>query len=417
MKTSTIKNKEKSEIPIARLKVLGSDVWILGTAHVSRESVEDVKNIYKKFNPDVICVELCASRYEAMRDPDRWRKLDLARVIKEKKLGLLASSLILSSFQKKIGKTTGVQPGEEMIAACDLAVKNGRELVLADREVRTTLLRAWRQVGFFSKLWLSSSLFASLLVREEVPPEEIERLKKEDVLADLFSTLPSRYRSVKEIIVDERDLFLAGKILEAVKAFKEKNKRKKGKVFAVVGAGHLQGIERSIKENAEVPFDTLNHIPKTSLIKQLFPWFLISALVVVLVYYINSGGKEAFQDMAIAWVLGRSLGAGIGAVIAKAHPLTILITIIMAPFTFFLVGSKLWMFSTLTELWINKPRVEDFENISSLTDDDAKGIFSALYRNRVLHIFWIAFMVSTGLFIGNLHFLQKLIHGLVGGIF
>ncbi|MDH5656563.1 MAG: TraB domain-containing protein, partial [Spirochaetia bacterium] len=243
MKKAPGKKNHKSEIPLSKLKLNGSDVWILGTAHVSPESVQDVKDIYKTLKPDVVCVELCASRYDAMRDPDRWRKLDLTRVIKEKKLGLLASSLILSSFQKKIGKTTGVQPGQEMLTACDLAEKDSKELVLADRDVRTTLLRAWRQVGFFSKMWLSSALFSSLLVREEIPPEEIERMKKEDVLSDLFSALPSRYRFVKEIIVDERDQFLAGKIKESVLSLTGKNKKKKAKVFAVVGAGHLAGIE------------------------------------------------------------------------------------------------------------------------------------------------------------------------------
>ncbi|MEQ9362676.1 MAG: TraB domain-containing protein, partial [Leptospirales bacterium] len=269
LKKSTKKSKSSGtnlntylkNVPHHRMDLAGVDALILGTAHVSAQSVDDVREIVRLQKPDVVAVELCASRYEALTDEDRWRNLDLGRVIREKKIWLLASSLILSSFQKKIGELTGSKPGAEMTVAAELAEETGATLSLADREVRITLARAWSRVGFFSRLWLISNLMASLLVSEEVEPDEIENLKQQDVFEDLISHLPPRYVSLKEVILDERDRYLAEKIRRAASDLvsgssaapaKKRGKtagaaRGKRRLFAVVGAGHLPGIRRVLE--------------------------------------------------------------------------------------------------------------------------------------------------------------------------
>lgn len=381
----------------------GAEILVLGTAHVSRQSVEDVEESFKKFRPDSVCVELCQPRHDALRDPNRWRKLDLAQLIREKKLGLLASSLALSSFQKKIGALSGVKPGAEMLRAVELAEENETELVLADREVRATLLRAWHRVGFFSRLWLASALMSSLLVTEEVSPEEIEKLKHEDVLSDMFSNLPARYNSVKKVIIDERDNYLAEKIHRAALELKEKKKRGKRRILAVVGAGHLAGIERALIAEERADLEELDRLPPRKRLKNLASWIGLSLFAGALGYYFSEKNPKDAWNLFAFWVACRSIGSGLGAIISRAHPLTVLATAAIAPFSIVIIGSRLWMYSALTELWFKKPRVEDFENIAAQTEN-FRGFLKALYANRVLHLFFIIFAVSWGLTIGNLVF-------------
>ena len=409
---------KKPDAPHYYYKAGSIEILVIGTAHVSRQSVEDTRAAFEDLDPDAVCVELCRPRYDSMQDPDRWRKLDLSKLVKEKKLGLLASSLILSAFQKKVGMSTGIKPGEEMMVASQLAESNDKKLVLADREIRTTLSRAWSRVGFFSKLWLMSTLMTSLLVREDVGEEEIERLKQDDVLTDLFTQLPRRYDRVKEVIIDERDSYLAESILQAAEELAQE-KPEGGRVLAIVGAGHLAGIQRAMENGERSDLDVLDEPPPRQRLKNAFSWLSMSVGVLLISWYIGEDASWAkIKELVIFWAICRSLGAGIGALISMAHPLTSLVTIVMAPFSFFILGSRLWMYSALTELWFKKPRVEDFENIAQDTDT-AAGFFRSLYRNRVVHLFFIIFGVSLGLTVGNFVFwsapLRELWQKLVGG--
>lgn len=400
---------EEINSPILKTVHGRTEILVLGTAHVSRQSVTDVEDFFKSFKPDAVCVELCQSRHDAMRDPDRWRKLDMAKVIRENKIGLLVSSLILSAFQKKIGESSGVKPGEEMIRACELTDSHGKKLVLADREVRITLSRAWGRVGFFSKLWLASELFASLLVQEEVDADQIEKMKQEDVLEDLFSKLPPRYATIREVIIDERDKFLAQKIKNTARELEAANGKKTHRIFAVVGAGHLAGIEKNLIQQEDTNLDHLHVVPPKRRFRTIFSWLSFSAILGVFFYAFQEGSGKASEAL-IAWALCRSVPTMLGALIARAHPLTVLVTTLIAPFSVFILGTRLWMFSALTELWLKKPRVEDFENIASDTDS-LRGLLRSFYSNRVLKLIWIILLVSTGLTIGNVFFLKFVITG------
>ncbi len=442
-KTGSFKNTEansKIEGPLFRIKTDDADILVLGTAHVSRRSVEDVQHAFREFKPDSVCVELCRPRHEAISDPERWKKLDLAKVIRQKKLALLVANLMLSAFQKKIGEKSGVEPGAEMKEALALAEKNGSRVVLADREIRATLSRAWSKVGFFRRMWLGSYLFSSLLVREEVDPDEVEKLKEEDAFADLFKSLPSRYNSIKEVIIDERDHYLAESIrrtamdhpeLETVgssagdssgsepdaqkRATRKTTKksataksRKRKRILAVVGAGHLPGILKALEEKKEVSLKELSHVPKGKPIRSIIAWVVFSVILILLgTTFATGGGEKAVKEALFAWVFSRSFFAGLGAILAFAHPVSILVTIVMAPIVILFPWFRLWMFPALTENWLRKPRVEDFERIAEDTET-AGGLFKSLYTNRVLHLFWVVMLVSLGLTVGNVEFLRAL---------
>ncbi len=425
-KTATSKKEQKSAVksagrgagtlrgvPLRKVIRNGSEIWLLGTAHVSVKSIEDVKNSFAAIKPDAVCVELCQSRFDAMNDPDRWRNLDISRLIREQKIWVLASSLILSAFQKKVGESTGSRPGEEMLTALRLAEKNGVRLVLADREIRTTLRRAWHQVGFFSKLWLVSYLFASLLVREEIEAEEIERLKNEDALSDLFSQLPPRYDAVKRVIIDERDQFLAENIRRTVDDFHANVPgRKKSRVLAVVGAGHMPGIARILERDEPVRLEEINAAPALSRWKAVLSFAGAAVMLGIASIAIYWYDRDPVQ-LGVAYALSRAIGSGLGAILARAHVLTILVTILLAPFAAVIAifGPRLWMFSALTEVYKREPRVEDFENLSALNMESARGFLDGINRNRVLKLFTIIFLVSLGLTAGNGFFCAALFSG------
>lgn len=445
-KTGSFSNtnpRSRIDGPLFRIKTKEADILVLGTAHVSQRSVDDVRHAFKEFQPDSVCVELCRPRHDAISDPERWKKLDLGKVIRQKKLALLVANLMLSAFQKKIGEKSGVEPGAEMKEALKLAKEQGAEVVLADREIRATLSRAWARVGFFRRMWLGSYLFSSLLVREEVDPEEVEKLKEEDAFADLFKSLPSRYHSIKEVIIDERDHYLAESIRRAGHAHPDlerlehshsggpssgkakanaastagksgktataRKSSKRRKVLAVVGAGHLPGILKALEEEKEVSLQRLAEVPEPKPIRTILAWVAFSVVLIILGTTVATGGGEkAVKDALLAWIFARSFFAGLGAILAFAHPLSILVTIIMAPIVILFPWFRLWMFPALTENWLRKPRVEDFESIADDTET-AAGLIKSLYTNRVLHLFWVVMLVSMGLTVGNLEFLRVLV--------
>ena len=153
------------------------NIILIGTAHVSRESAQEVENTIQEEKPDTVCIELCPSRYQSIRQKERWQQTDIVKVIKEKKTFLLLSNLLLASFQKRIAKKLDIDPGAEMIKAIETAEAVGTEIHLADRDIRTTLSRTWRAMGLWSKIKLMFQLILSLGEVEDIKEEDIEKMK------------------------------------------------------------------------------------------------------------------------------------------------------------------------------------------------------------------------------------------------
>ncbi|PKA28125.1 TraB/GumN family protein [Leptospira levettii] len=364
-----------------------TEVHILGTAHISKQSVEEVEKLIQSIKPDVICVELCESRMKSVEDPDYLKKLDIFKVFKERKMWLLLSSLILSSFQKKMGNQD-IKPGDEMRKAITLGRSLKKPVLPVDREIQTTLKRSWGNVGFFSKMYLFSALLASLLVREDVSDEKIEEMKSDDILKDLFSQIPKKYESIKNVIIDERDVYLAEKI--RVSTLDKKVK----KVVAVVGAGHLAGIERNI--DLQNDLSVLDEVPKPKLWDSLsliiYPVFFAGLIG----YTTWSQGGEAGLDLFSKLIYIKGGLAALGALIAWAHPISILLAFITAPIGTFVPIFKAGWVSALFESYLRKPLVEDFERIA----EDSES-FQGFWKNRVLHIFLVFFLPQFGSTIGT----------------
>lgn len=357
---------------------------LVGTAHVSKESARLAKAVIEEERPDTVCVELCQSRYQAIRQKDRWQDTDIVRVIREKKSFLLLSNLLLASFQKRIARQFDVKPGEEMITAINTAESIGAQIHLADRDIRTTLSRTWRVMGFWSKIKLLFQLMLSLGELNEIKEEDIEQMKQQDVLETLLSEVGKSLPELKVILIDERDQYLAEKIRTAPG----------NKVVAVVGAGHIPGIQKYW--NTDVDTRALEQLPARGKSIDILKWLIPLVIVGLFIAGFFFGGKEAGTDMIVWWILANGILAGVGAIIALAHPATILSSIIAAPLTSLNPMIAAGWVSGLVEAFSRKPKVKDLESLP----DDILSI-RGFWRNNVTRILLVVVFTNLGSSLGT----------------
>ena len=223
-----------------RIELDGRQIILLGTAHISRESITEVTEAIAAEQPDMVCVELDEARLQTVRNEKGWQELDITKVLKEGKGFLLMANLVLASFQKRMGADVGVKPGEEMKEAINAAEAAGIPVSMVDRPVQITLRRAWAKSGFWGRSKLLAALLSSAFSSEELKPEEIEGLKEQGAMEGMMEELAEYLPAVKEVLIDERDRYLASKIWQAGGS----------KSLAVLGAGHLNGTEAWIKRLA-----------------------------------------------------------------------------------------------------------------------------------------------------------------------
>jgi len=362
--------------PVYTFKYHKQTIYVLGTAHVSQESINDVEKLIKKINPGLVCVELCESRYNSFRDKKRWEKLDIVQVIKEKKIYLLMSSVILSAFQKKLGDDNKVKPGAELMAAVQIAEDTKKPLELIDRDVQVTLKRTWQALGYFTKMFAFSELLTSLFYSGGVDNKEIEKMKNKDALESLFDSLPTRMSKVKEIIVTERDKYLSQKLKDSANAYP-----KAKKILAVVGAGHLPGIAQYFSQEQDIA--SLETLKKKSKLVGAIKFFLPIVLIMGAFWAFSSNSNiETIKKSIGAWIIIKASFSGLASLILWAHPLAILAAALSAPISNFNPVLKPGWVAALIEAKFRKPNVGDFEKIA----DDTRSL-KGIYKNKVLRIF------------------------------
>ncbi len=370
---------------VHHLKGENKSVILVGTAHVSQESADLVKEIISHEKPDTVCVELCEPRFQTIQQKNMWQEMDIIKVIKEKKAFLLFSNLLLASFQKRLAKKFDIKPGQEMISAIETAESVNAGIHLADREIRITLSRAWRIMGAWEKTKLLFQMLLSAGEVDDISEEDIEKMKQEDVLQTLLAEVEKSHPVLRNILIDERDQYLSEKIKTAPG----------NKIVAVVGAGHVPGIKKYW--DTDIDTDALEQLPPksrvTGFLKWLFP-LLILALFGLGFFY---GGTKAGADMIKWWLLANGVLAGLGAVIALAHPITILSSILAAPLTSLNPMIAAGWVSGLVEAAFRKPKVKDFQNLS---EDilSAKGF----WKNNVTRILLVVVLTNLGSTFGTL---------------
>jgi pheromone shutdown-related protein TraB len=369
---------------VHRITLEGRQIILIGTAHVSRESVELVERVIDAEQPDTVCVELCQPRYEAIRQKDKWQETDIVKVIREKRASLLLSQLVMASLQRKISQKFNVTPGQEMLRAIDRGEAIGARIVLADREIRVTLLRTWRNMGFWSKVKFLPEVLISLFSTDEITEEEIEKLKQQDVLELALQTIGDKLPGLKTTLIDERDLYLAHTIAQAPGE----------RVVAVVGAGHVPGILAHLGE--EIDIAALNRIPEKGPWAKFAGWFFSLLIIGLFVYGFFHSGSQTSLRMIAWWALITASFSALGALMLLAHPVTILASALAAPITTLHPLLAAGWIAGLTEATFRKPQVRDFlalpEDIVSL-----RGFF----RNKITRLLLLVAVVNLTTSIGT----------------
>lgn len=369
---------------VTGVRVEDKDIYLVGTAHVSKESVEDVRRTIEAVQPDAICIELCEPRLRALIEKGAWEKMNIFKVIREKKAIFLLAQLIMSSFYRQLGEKLGVQPGAEMLEGVRLAEKSGAQLILADRKIEITLKRVWGYLKFRHKVKLMVHLMAGIFTSETIDEELIEKIKTQDQLESLMESFTKSFPDIKKRLIDERDIYLSQKIRQAPGR----------KVVAIVGAGHIVGIEEHIQ--SEQSLDDLLEIPPKSLIPRILKWAIPAAIITLLVWgFFKDGAAHSAQNIYI-WVMVNGLLSAIGAAVALGHPLAVLAAFVGAPLTSLnpLVAAG-WV-AGLVQAFVRKPTVADFQDLSHATST-----VRGFWTNPVTKILLVVCLANLGSVLGT----------------
>jgi len=375
------------------------EIFLVGTAHVSQESVDLVKQVIEQEKPDCVCVELDHKRYKALSGRKRWESLDLKEIIRNKQLSTLLVNLVLSSYQKKLGMQLGVMPGSELLEATREADRHGIPISLCDRDVRVTLRRAWHQTSFLKKGYLLATLLVSLFDKTDITEEKLEQLKKKDVLSELMSELGEAMPELKKVLIDERDIYLAEKI-----------KMSSGRrLVAVVGAGHVEGIKKMIREDHSSDLPAISKFPPVSAGFKVLGWAIPLLIIGSLVAIGMQKGSSAAGANLLYWILANGIPSAIGAMLAWAHPLTIASAFAAAPITSLTPVIGAGYVTAFVQVLVRPPVVREFETV---TED--MSTFSGWWKNKLLRVF-LAFLLPgfgsmIGTWVGGVEILSNLVH-------
>jgi pheromone shutdown-related protein TraB len=373
---------EKSDLH--QLTYKEKEVTLVGTAHVSRESADLVEKVIQSEKPDTVCVELCRSRYEYLTDKKQWEDTDLIKVIREKKSSLLLVNLVFAYLQRKIGEKLGIRPGEEIMRAIKAAGASGARIHLADRDIRITLLRTWRLMGLWTKLKLLAQVVTTVGQWDAIKEEDVEEMKKRDVLEMLLGEIGKSLPAVKQVLIDERDQYLAHQIRGAP------GKR----IVAVVGAGHIPGIQRYWRDRVDI--DLLNQTPPRGKVVRFLKWGVPSLAVALIITGFFIAGGSGATLMIKWWVLANALLAGLGAALALGHPLTVLSAIVASPLTSLNPMIAAGWVSGLTEILVGRPKVRDFENLSK----DLASL-RGFWKNKITRVLLVVVFTNIGSALGT----------------
>jgi pheromone shutdown-related protein TraB len=373
---------------------INDNIILIGTAHISKESVEEVRQAIETYKPDIVAVELCQRRYDTITKKDKWENTPVAALIKSNNAYFMLAQTFLSSIQRKLGEEYGVEPGSEMIAAMQEAEKHNIKVALVDRDITVTLKRAWRKMGVREKFRVVWEFLKAMLGydEEELEDLDLKELMKQDVISQMMEEFSKIAPSAATVLIHERDQYIAQKIFD---------ESKKGKVVAVVGAGHINGIKQYLaKQELNVNLQELDQIPKkrmnlVKVVEVAIPVIFFSVIGWI-IYSTGIDPWNKIKDIFLVWFLVHGILSGVGVAIARGHPLSILTAFMAAPFTslepFFAPG---W-FAGLVEAKLRKPIVKDFQDLSKIES------MRDFFRNKVIRLLMVVALANLGSIIGTI---------------
>jgi pheromone shutdown-related protein TraB len=371
--------------PVIEIERDGVHYTLLGTAHVSKASIDAVHAAIDSGRFDAVAVELDEQRHKALTQPDALAQLDLVKVIREKKVAPFAANLALAAYQRRLAEQLGIEPGAELKAAATEAVARGLSMQLIDRDVGITFRRILQGLRWWDRMKLVGSVAGGLFASEDVSEDDIERLKEGDMLESSFGEFARETPSLYASLIDERDQYMAAKLRERTDGATH--------VLAVVGAGHLKGMARYLAEDTRAPAALtaeLTHVTQ----KRNIPWVTLTLMVLIcggIAWGYFHGGRDLGRDLLLQWFAWTGGLAALGALLARGHVLSILAAAIAAPLKPFRPGLPPGMFSALAEVHLRKPAYPDFLALR----DDAQTL-GGWYRNRVCRVVLVFLLTNLG---------------------
>ncbi|MEN6379308.1 MAG: TraB/GumN family protein [Methanofastidiosum sp.] len=378
------------------LEIGGKEVILIGTVHISKESVDEVRKIIEKEKPDVVGVELCEGRFQALKNVKKWEDTNILDIIKQGKIFLFLINLLLSNYQKRLGDKFGVKPGSEFIEAINVAEKEGIKIALIDRDIQTTLKRAWNKMKLKEKLKLMFGVFLGFFEEEE-EEDIIEKLQDKDIVNELLNELSKEIPSVKVTLIDERDRYIALKILQSDAK----------KFVAVIGRGHMDGVIRSLKElnkkGLKKEIKDLEVIPQKKSYLKYIGYLIPIIFFGIVIYGFFTKGIEFTLKVFFVWIMVNGTLSALGAALALAHPVSILVAFLAAPITSLNPTIAAGWFAGLAEIKFRKPKIRDFEGLNSING------FTDLWKNGVTRIILVVAFSNIGSTIGTVYALPYII--------
>ncbi|MDL0419466.1 TraB/GumN family protein [Caldifermentibacillus hisashii] len=372
-----------NEENITRIFLNDKEYILIGTAHVSKNSAEQVKEIIEAEQPDSVCIELDQGRYQSITEGNKWKDTDIFKIIKEKRAGMVFINLALSSFQKRMADQMGIKPGQEMIQGIESAKTVGAKLILADRNIQTTFSRIWHSMNFKEKMMLLTQVIAGIFTDEKITEEDLEQLKTKDSIDAMLNEFTENLPQLKKPLIDERDQYLAEKIRTAPGE----------KVVAVLGAAHVPGVSREIEKTHDLT--ELTKTPPKSKKPKIIGWS-IPVLIIAIIVYTFFANPDAGMQQTWSWILWHGSLSALGAALAFGHPLTILTAFVAAPITALNPLLASGWFAGLVQAFVRKPTVGDFENLSN----DISSV-KGFWNNKVTRILLIIILSNIGSSIGT----------------
>lgn len=369
---------------ITRINLDDKQYILIGTAHVSKQSAEQVKQVIEEEQPDSVCVELDDQRYQSITNKSKWKEMDIFQVIKEKKATLLLMNLAISSFQRRVAKQFGINPGQEMIQGIESAEEVGAELVLADRNIQITFNRIWRNLGWKGKALLLTQVIAGIFSKETISEEELEKMKSQDMIDSMLEDFTENFPRLKEPLIDERDQYLAQKIKNAPGE----------KIVAVLGAAHVPGITKEIQKDHDL--EQLTKIPPKSKIPKVIGWSIPVIILSIIIYTFLANPSAGWQQ-TVSWILWNGSLSAIGTALAFGHPLAILTAFVLAPLTSLNPLLAAGWFAGFVQAYMRRPNVNDFEKL-------AEDVFSVkgFWNNKVTRVLLVIVLANLGSSLGTI---------------
>jgi len=375
-----------NDVDIVRLD--NRTIILVGTAHISAESVALVHRVIEQERPDCVCIELDERRHRALVEKNRWEGLDLRQVIRDRQLSTLLLNVVLSSYQKRLGGKLGVLPGTELLEAAETARALDIPVELCDRDIRITLRRAWSSLNFWEKSQLIGSGLVGLVEEQTLDEDALRRLRERDVLSELMDEIGRVMPSLRRVLIDERDAFLAQRIRQT----------SGDKIVAVVGAGHVAGMHAMLTHGSELTPEQMHEItriPELAYGWKLLGWGLPLLLIACLALIAYTKGLGAASHSVRYWVLANGVPAAAGTLLALGHPLTVVAAFLSAPVTSLLPLIGVGHVTAFVQAYVHPPRVHEF---SSVTEDIA--IARQWWHSRLLRVLLVFMLSSIGGVIG-----------------